>query len=378
MKASSGIGTVVAALLVVVFVAIGGVAAYALSTGNETSTVTTTSVSTTTATTTAASTPTINSASVVNIGYYANLNHAQAVIGLANGEFQSFVGPSTKIETQVFSAGPTEMTALLAGKLDMAFVGPDPAVNAYIASNGTGLEILAGASSGGAEFVVTSGSEITPGDVKDLGGKTFAAPQLGNTQDVALRHYLQVNGYNTTSQGGNVTVVDTSNANIVSLFVTGKIGGAWVPQPYAAILLADGGKLFLNEQSLWLNGQFSTAILVVRTSFLQEHPDVVREIVAAEVAETIQINDNLTAAAAAFNAQYAVLTGAPLNASVLAAALTTLQFTYDPLESTVTQQASYEYSLGFLTSPPGDLPNIFDLSILNSVLIADGLPMVTN
>lgn len=341
-----------------------------------TSTSTTTSISTVTSTVTTSSTPTSNSVGVVNIGYFANLNHAQAVIGLSNGDFQNAVGPSTKIVTQVFSAGPTEMTALLAGDLDMAFVGPDPAVNAYIASNGTGLEILAGVASGGAEFVVTNSSGIT--SVKDLGGKTFAAPQAGNTQDVALRHYLQENGYSTTTQGGNVTVVDTSNSNIVTLFTTGKIDGAWVPQPWAAILISDGGRLFLNEQSLWPNGQFSTAVLVVRTAFLQAHPDVVREIVSAEVTETIKIDANLTAAAAAFNAQYAVLTGAALDASVLASSLTTLQFTYDPLESTILQQAQNEYSVGYLTSPPGNLDNLFDLSVLNSVLIADGLATVTS
>jgi len=198
------------------------------------------------------------------------------------------------------------MTALLAGKLDVAFVGPDPAVNAYIASNGTGLEIIAGAASAGAEFIVTANSGIT--SVKDLGGKTFAAPGLGNTQDVALRHYLQVNGYATTTNGGNVTVEDTTNANIVTLFTTNKIDGAWVPQPWAAMLLSDGGSLFLNEQSLWPNGQFSTAVLVVRTAFLQAHPDVVRDIVQADVQETININDNLTAASAEFNQQYDVLT----------------------------------------------------------------------
>jgi NitT/TauT family transport system substrate-binding protein len=299
------------------------------------------------------------------------------VIGIPGGEFQDALGTSTKIQTQVFSSGPTEMTALLAGKLDLAFVGPDPAVNAYIASNGTGLEIIAGATSAGAEFVVTASSGIA--SVKDLGGKTFAAPGLGNTQDVALRHYLQANGYSTTTNGGNVTVDDTSNSNIVTLFATGKIDGAWVPQPWAAILLADGGKLFLNEQALWPDGQFSTAVLVARTAFLQAHPDVVRDIVQADVQETIGINDNLTAAAAAFNAQYAVLTGAPLNASILTAAIPTLSFTYDPQETTVIQQANYEVSLGFLTAPlPSNIDNIFDLSILNGVLISDGLPTVTN
>lgn len=384
MKSKAAVATATLVVIVVIVVAAIAGGLYLATRPAKTTTATTTATATATATTTVTTTssvaPTNNSIGVVNIGYFANINHAQAIVGIADGEFQKFLGPSTKINAQVFSAGPTEMTALLAGKLDMAFVGPDPAVNAYVASNGTGLEILAGVASGGAEFVVTNSSGITPGDVKELGGKTFAAPQLGNTQDVALRHYLLANGYKTANNGGNVTVVDTSNSNIVSLFATGKIDGAWVPQPWGQILISEGGRLFLDERSLWPNGQFTTAVLVVRTGFLQAHPDVVKEIVAAEVAETIALNSNLTAAATALNAQYKVLTGQPLNSSVLTASLTTLTLTYDPLETTITQQAQNEYAVGFLPTQPTStsLANLYDLSILNSVLIADGLPTVSN
>ena len=315
-----------------------------------------------------------NSIGVVNIGYFANINHAQAVIGIANGDYQEAVGPSTQIKTFVFNAGPTEMTALLSGKLDMAYVGPSPAVNAYIQSNGTGLVIVAGATNGGAEFVIRSDASIST--VKDLGGKTFAAPQLGNTQDVALRHYLQSKGYRTADKGGNVTVVDTSNSNIVSLFTTKKIDGAWVPEPWAdTLILQSGGKLFLDERTLWPNG-FSTAELVVRTQFLQQHPDVVKEIVAAHVAETIWINNNLAKATTELNQQFAVLTGQSLNSTILAASLQRLTFTYDPASESVTQQAQNAYSLGFLTTSPSNLSGLYDLTILNSVLEAQGLHSV--
>ncbi len=347
-----------------------------------TKTSTATSVSTATATSTVSATTTSanNSINVVNIGYFANVNHAQAIVGIASGEFQSYLGPSTKVSTQIFTAGGTEMTALLAGKLDMAFVGPDPAVNAYLASNGTGLQILSGVASGGALFVVTNTSGITPGDVKDLGGKTFAAPQLGNTQDIALRHYLLENGLKATTAGGNVTIEDTPNSDIVSLFATGKIDGAWVPQPWGEILLSMGGELFLNEQSLWPSGQFSTAVLVVRTAFLNQHPDVVKEVVEAEVAETLQLNSNLTQTANVLNTDYGTLTGAPIPLSEMTASLNTLQLTYDPLESTVITQGQYEYQLGFITTDPNasNLANLFNLSILNQVLLADGLPVVSS
>ena len=165
----------------------------------------------------------------MTIGYFANLNHAQAVLGLngSNSVYQQFVGPSTAIKTTLFASGPPEMTALLAGQIEIAYVGPDPAVNAYFTSNGAALQIVSGVANGGAVFVVTNASGIT--SVKDLGGKTFAAPGVGNTQDIALRHYLSANGYQTTANGGNVTVDDTSNANIVALMEKGQIQGAWVP-----------------------------------------------------------------------------------------------------------------------------------------------------
>ena len=145
---------------------------------------------------------------------------------------RDFLGPSTKIQTSLFISGTPEMTALLAGQLDIAYVGPDPAANAYIVSNGTALEIVSGVASGGALFVVTNTSGIT--SVANLGGKTFAAPGLGNTQDIALRSFLAAHGYASTTEGGNVTIDDTSNSNIVTLFEQNKITGAWVPEPYAS------------------------------------------------------------------------------------------------------------------------------------------------
>ena len=324
-----------------------------------------------------------NSINVVNLGYYANINHAPAILGISSGTFQNALGPTTKIDTFLFTSGGPEMTALLAGKLDMAYVGPDPAVNAYIQSNGTGLVILAGVSSGGAVFVVQGNSGIT--SVKDLGGKTFAAPGLGNTQDIALRYYLMENGYSTTTNGGNVTIIDTTNANIVTLFAKGQIDGAWVPQPYGEVLIQQfGGRLFLDERNLWPNGAFSTTELVVRTQFLQQHPDVVRDIVAADVNETLWINNRLTETQTAttveldLNQSLIALTQNGYSMSILSASLSTMSFTFDPLESSVIQQAQHAYALGDLTQNPASLTGLFDLSILNSVLAADGLPPVTS
>jgi len=324
-----------------------------------------------------ASPPTNNSVSAVRIGYFANLNHAPAVIGLSNGDFQKFVGPSTKIQTTLFTSGSPEMTALLANKIDIAYVGPSPAVNAYLASNGTALQIVSGVANGGAVFVVRNASNIN--SFKDFGGKTFAAPGVGNTQDIALRHYLLQNGYN-VAPTGNVTVVDTSNANIVTLMEKGQVDGAWVPEPWGAILVAEAGAhIFLNEESLWPSG-FSTTELVVSTSFLQAHPDVAREVIEANLYETQWIQNNPQEAAVTLNNVLGNLTGGAIGLPIVQAAMTRLSFTDSPLEASVLQQAQNAFALNDLgtTAPTAQsLSGLYNLAILNSLVEEHGLPQVT-
>jgi len=333
--------------------------------------------SSTTSTTT---TTTCCSTNVVRIGFFANINHGQALVGLFNGDFERALGGSVQILPTLFTAGPTEMTALLAGKLDMAYVGPSPAVNAFIQSNGTGLVIVSGASSGGALFVVTDASGINNasagGITSQLEGKTFLAPQLGNTQDVALRTYLLKNGL---VAGTNVTVQDTSNANIVTLMSENKADGAWVPQPYAALILSKAkAHVFLDERSLWPGGSFATAVLVVATPFLTAHPDVVSRIVAANVNETLWINSHMSQAATIMNDTIVSQAGLGISPSAMSASLSTLSFTYDPLASSIQQQAQNAYVLGFLGKTPPNLDGLFDLTMLNQVLQQDGLGPVSS
>jgi NitT/TauT family transport system substrate-binding protein len=143
----------------------------------------------------------------LRIGYFPNINHAQAVIGLGNGDFQKALEDNNaNVETYVFNAGPSAI---------VSYIGPNPAINGYVVSDGKDVRVIAGATSGGASFVVRNDAGIN--SVNDLGGKKFASPQLGNTQDVALRKYLQDNGYKTVENGGNVTVVPVANADILTL-----------------------------------------------------------------------------------------------------------------------------------------------------------------
>jgi NitT/TauT family transport system substrate-binding protein len=334
---------------------------------------------TTTSSSTSSST-TCCSTNLVRIGFFANINHGQALVGLFNGDFKRALGGSVQIQTTLFTAGPTEMTALLAGKLDMAYVGPSPAVNAFIQSNGTGLQIVAGGSNGGALFVVTDASGIANasagGVTAQLEHKTFLAPQLGNTQDVAIRSYLLKYGL---VAGTNVTIQDTSNANIVTLLVDNKSDGAWVPQPYASLILSKArAHVFLDERSLWPGGNFSTTVLVVSTSFLNSHQDVVSRIVAAQVNETLWINSHLPQAAILMNDTIVSQTGLGISEAAMSGSLATLSFTYDPLAASIQQQALNAYQLGFLGKTPPNLIGLFDLTMLNQDLQKLGLPTVSS
>jgi len=364
-----GVARTTIVVAVIIVIAIGGVAAYLVSGSMNTTT-----------STTPTSTMTCCSTNLLRIGYFANINHGQALVGLFNGDFQKELGSSVQIQTTLFTAGPTEMTALLAGQLDMAYVGPSPAVNAFIQSNGTGLAIVAGASDAGALFVVTNSSGIATasagGITAQLMGKTFLGPQLGNTQDVALRHYLLENHL---VPGTNVTVQDTSNANIVTALVANKADGAWVPQPYASLILSEAkAHVFLDERSLWPGGNFSTAELVVATPFLTAHPDVVERVVMASVEETLWINAHLSQAATLMNETIAQKTGLGISPAVLNGSLATLSFTYDPLIASVQQQAQNAYQLGFLGKTPPNLNGLFDLTLLNQVLSQLGLAEISS
>ena len=241
---------------------------------------------------------------VLRLGYFPNLNHAQVIIGLANGHFQKALSEhgtdsgeggdkGTSIKEYVFSAGPSAIEALYAGQIDVAYVGPNPAINGYLASNGEGIRIISGSASGGAVFVVRNDSGIQT--TSDLGGKKFASPQLGNTQDVALRKYLIQNGYETVENGGNVTVVPVKPSDILTLMLKKEIDGAWVPEPWGARLVKEAnGKIFVDERDLWPpDGKFVTTNIIVRTDYLKNNPETIKKLIDAHIDETIWINNTL-------------------------------------------------------------------------------------
>ncbi len=311
----------------------------------------------------------------LRLGYFPNLTHAVALVGVARGTFKDALGPNVHLETKTFNAGPALIEALFANDIDIGYIGPNPAINGYIKSNGAALRIIAGASSGGALFVVRPDAHIH--SPTDLANKKIATPQVGGTQDVALRYYLKQHGLQTADKGGTVQIIPTDNPNILSLFQQGKIDGAWVPEPWATRLVIEGnGTVFLDERSLWPNGEFVTTNVVVRTAFLQEHPDLVEKFLQAHV-ETVQyILKNPESAKEIVNSEIQRITGKALAKKVIDQAYTNLDITYDPLTSTLLQSADRAYSLGFLGQSKPDLAGIYHLGELNAVLTSRGLASV--
>src|SRR5919199_1094448 len=237
----------------------------------------------------------------IRIGYFPNINHAQAVIGLGRGDFQKILGNNIDVKTQIFNAGPAAIEGLLANQIDVTFVGPGPAINGYVRSDGQALRIISGVASGGAVFVVRN--DVGINSAQDLANKKFATPELGNTQDIALRNYLLDNGLNTKEKGGNVEVLTAKNSDIVTLFLTKQIDGAWVPEPWGETLVKEGGgKIFIDERDLWPpEGKFVTAHIIVRPDYLQNNPDVIKKLLEAHIDEANWINSNKAAAIQAFN-----------------------------------------------------------------------------
>ena len=307
----------------------------------------------------------------LRLGYFPNLTHAPALVGVEQGIFARDLGPGVTLQTQTFNAGPTAITALLAGSLDATFIGPSPAVNAFVKSNGQALRIIAGVTSGGAGLVVRRDAHIT--GPADLRGRTLATPQLGNTQDVALRAWLAAHGLKTDAQGGgDVRIVPTDNSTTLQLFKQGQIDGAWVPEPYLTRLHDEsGGVILVDEATLWPGGRFETTNLVVSSAFLGTHADVVRKLVAADLDAVDFTTRHPAEAKAAVNAQLEKLTQKKLPTAELDEAWGRLSFVIDPVAASLKTSADNARTAGLLAAD-ARLKGIYDLRILNAVLQSRG------
>src|SRR5580700_9588818 len=303
----------------------------------------------------------------VRLGFLENITHSSALIGLKEGFFTKDLGSAGTLHPTAFSTGTEETTALLAGQLDAAYVGPNPAINAWQKSGGTAIKIISGAATGGASVVVAKG--IT--SVAQLKGKSLATPSLGNTQDVALRYWLKQNGLATSATGGGDVFIKptTPNSAAVLEFKSGQIAGGSEPAPYDVEMVSDGGTVLLSESGV-------TTLLVVTQSFLSAHPAIVADLLKAQIQANDFIKSSPAAAEADANAELATYTGKPLKASIVAAAFKEITFTNDPDASSLTSDASQAQSLGLLK--PVNLSGIFDLGPLNTALAAAGEAKVSS
>jgi len=306
-------------------------------------------------------------AAELRLGYFANVTHSPALVGVAGGYLEDALG-DTLLSTQVFNAGPAAIEALNAGAVDATFIGPNPAINAYVKSHGESVRIVAGSTSGGAQLVVRDGIDSP----EDLLGTAIATPQLGGTQDVALRAWLTEQGLaNDLQGGGDVAVTPTENAQTLTLFQNGEIDGAWVPEPWASRLVLDAGAhVLVDEADLWDDGEFLTTHLIVATEYLEQHPETVEALIRGELAAIDAIEADTEQAKVLVNGEIEKESGKPLSGAVLDRAFENITFGVDPLAGTLEQLLADGVTAG--TTQEADLTGIYDLSILNTVLADEG------
>lgn len=305
------------------------------------------------------------SGDVLRLGVFPNLTHAPALVALEEGILERELAP-TKLEVSYFNSGSDAGTALTSGSIDATFIGPGPSIALYMADPGS-VAIVSGATAGGASFVVRKGSGIDA--VEDLRGKKLAVPGIGNTQDVALRTWLHEHGLRTNDEGGDVRVGSIDNTTLVQSFEQGEFDGAWEPEPWPSLLIAEGlAEPFVDEADLWPGGRFVTTNLLVNTRYLDAHPDVVRALVRATVEAIRSMQDDPARAKATAQAGL-VKAGAPsLDQAVVDAAWSKLTFTWDPVAPSLEEDAWDAYALGYLEQEPAGILGIYRLDLLNEIL----------
>lgn len=308
-------------------------------------------------------------ADTLTLGYFPNITHAPALVGVENGTLDEALG-GVELSTQTFNAGPDAINALFSGEIDATFIGPNPTINGWSQSDGTALRVIAGSTSQGAGLVVREGID----EVEDLPGHTISTPQLGNTQDVALRWFAEEQGWDIdTEGGGDLSILPQENAEIVNTFELGEIDGAWVPEPHLSrLILEHDAELLVDEKDLWpdTDGEFVTTNLIVNADFLEENPDAVRGLLRGHVETVDWMNDNSEEAQAAALAHLEDLTGGDLSPEVVASAFDNVSFTVDPIAPSLRGGAEHAEAVGLLD--PVELEGIYSLEALNEILAEEG------
>jgi len=304
----------------------------------------------------------------LRVAFFPNIGHAIPIIGLERGIFENNFGNETMIEPKIFDSGPQVIESLFANSVDIAYVGPGPAINGFLKSENHDIVILSGAASGGASFVVHPNSKIE--SVGDFEGKRIAAPQIGNSQDVSLRNFLAENGLKPFEKGGSVVVLNIPNPDIYTLFTKGEIDGAWVPEPWATILVHDlGGKRLFFEEDLWPDKKFASVVLIGRQDYVEQNPEVIAKWLDSHQETSDWINENPEETRIIFNDFIQHHLGQKLSDDVLDESLRNLEITTDTVDESIYTFAKRADSLGYLGRGGYSLDGIFfDLTSNESIM----------
>jgi len=312
----------------------------------------------------------------VRLGYFPNITHAQALVGVSQNIFQKHLG-QVLLETKVFNAGPQAIEALFAGALDVVYVGPNPAINAYVKSNGA-FKIISGSCLGGASLVVRNDAGIA--GAGDFNGKRIATPQAGNTQDIAARIWLRNNRLKLREKGGTVHLLPIANSDQLTLFLKKELDAAWTVAPWTHRLIQEAnGKIFMKEENLWKDltgGQYATVVILASDQFVKAHPKIIKNLLQAHMETTDFLKSNSKEAKELVNQELKKLTGKSLAPEVFENSFKEIEFTLDPLKVSIQKQAQWSFQEGFLGKKEPELSTLFDLSILNECLKEKGKGLV--
>lgn len=312
----------------------------------------------------AACSPRTEDGTRLRLAYMPRLGHTTALTGLGSGRFAQAL-PGVRLEAHAFEVGNAIVEALFAGEIDVAYLGPNPAINGFVRSAGRDVRIVAGAATGGARFVVRADAAVH--GPADLAGKRIATPQIASTQDIALRRYLNRHGLKSTLDGGTVVVLPLASSLIPNLMERGELDAAWVPEPLASVLvLGQNARVFVDEKDEWEGGVYLTTVLAVRGAFLEAHPDLVTRFVGAHVDETRWIEEHRGVALDLGRATLQRVSGRTLPDAVARSAFAGLAFTHEALPHVLGRAAEDARSAGFL--PEADLSGLVEGQPLKSAL----------
>lgn len=292
-------------------------------------------------------------AGVIRFGHFPNVTHVQGLVAHAlsrkgRGWFEERLGQ--KIEWFTYNAGPSATEAIFAGALDVTYIGPSPTLNAYAKSKGTEMRVLASGANGGSSLVVRADAGInTPADFK---GKKIATPQLGNTQDVQLRAWLQENGINVTLTGGDAIILPTQNADQLALFQKKEIDAVWTAEPWVTRLeLEAGGKIFLQDKDT------NVTLLAASAAFVKSQPELAKKLVAAHNELTKWIQEHAAEAKALIKEELTALTTVAPKDELLDKALARVYVTDQISRESLERMVASAQKVGFLKDIP-DLGNL--------------------